>query len=104
MGLNSAGRLALLLLAATCLVAGVAGGLARLGFGVPVPSAAAFHGAIMTSGFLGTVISLERAVALGSRWAYAAPLAAALGTILPLLGLHAAGMALWLAAPLLLFA
>src|SRR6185436_2894353 len=39
-----------------------------------------------------------------SRWAYAAPLAAALGTILPLLGLHAAGMALWLSAPLLLFA
>jgi hypothetical protein len=56
----------------------------------------------MTSGFLGTVISLERAVALGSRWAYAAPLAAGLGTLLPLAGYHLAGVVLWLVAPLLL--
>ena len=97
-------RLALLLLAAAGLVAGVAGGLARLGLPLPVPAAAAFHGALMTSGFLGTVISLERAVALGGRWAYAAPLAAGVGTLLPFMGYHFAGVVLWLAAPLLLFA
>ena len=97
-------RLALLLLAAACLASGVAGGLARLGFAIPVPAAAAFHGAIMTSGFLGTVISLERAVALGGRWAYAAPLLAGLGTLLPLAGFHAVGAAMWLLAPLALFA
>ena len=102
MGLTAAPRLLLLLSAAACLALGVAGGLARLGLPVQAPSAAAFHGAIMISGFLGTVISLERAVALGNRWAYAAPLAAALGTLLPLAGFHAVGIALWLAAPLLL--
>jgi hypothetical protein len=102
--LSPRARLALLLLGAAGLVTGVAGGLSRLGLPLPAPAAAAFHGALMTSGFLGTVISLERAVALGSRWAYAAPLAAGLGTLLPLAGYHLAGVALWLAAPLLLLA
>jgi hypothetical protein len=102
--LSPKARLLLLLLAAACLVTGVAGGLARLGIGIPVPGAAAFHGAIMTSGFLGTVISLERAVALGGRWAYTAPLLSGLGTLLPLAGLHGVGAAMWLLAPLALFA
>ena len=97
-------RLGLLLLGAAGLVSGVAGGLARLGLPLSVPAAAAFHGALMTSGFLGTVISLERAVALGSRWAYAAPLASGLGTLLPLVGFHLAGVVLWMVAPLLLLA
>jgi hypothetical protein len=101
---SAGARLALLLLAAAALASGVAGGLSRLGVPISVPAAAAFHGALMTSGFLGTVISLERAVALGSRWAYAAPLASGLGTLLPLLGYHAAGVWLWLAAPVLLLA
>jgi hypothetical protein len=35
----------------------------------------------MVCGFLGTLISLERSVALGQRWAYAAPLGSALGAI-----------------------
>ena len=56
---------------------GVAAGLARIGFGIelPAPSLVALHGPLMGGAFLGTVISLERAVALGARWAYAAPLA-----------------------------
>jgi len=33
----------------------------------------------MVSGFLGTLISLERAVALKARWPYAAPLLSGLG-------------------------
>jgi hypothetical protein len=104
LGVSAKVRLALLLLAAAGLASGVMGGLSRLGVPISVPAAAAFHGALMTSGFLGTVISLERAVALGSRWAYAAPLAAGLGTLLPLMGYHFAGVVLWLAAPLLLLA
>jgi hypothetical protein len=95
-------RLAYLVLAAIALVAGVAGGLARLGLAPPT-SAAAFHGALMVSGFLGTVISLERAVALGMRLAYAAPLAAGAGTLAMLAGLVELGTALWIAAPLALF-
>lgn len=97
-------RLALLLLAVTALASGVAGGLARMGAAIAVPQAAAFHGVLMVSGFLGTVISLERAVALGLPAAYAAPLASGLGTIALLLGFHDAGAALWIVAPAALFA
>ncbi|MBI1734842.1 MAG: hypothetical protein HYR51_06690 [Candidatus Rokubacteria bacterium] len=64
------------------LFAGLAGGLVRLGWTVPaVPSFTAFHGPLMVSGFLGTVIGLERAVALGRRWAYVAPLATGVGAL-----------------------
>ena len=59
------------------------GGLLRLGWQLPALRApvAAFHGPLMVAGFLGTVIGLERAVALGRPWAYAAPLATGLGGI-----------------------
>jgi hypothetical protein len=59
----------------------------------------------MVGAFFGTVISLERAVALGARWAYAAPLCAGLGGI-SLIALDAPrpAQALLLAASLLLTA
>jgi len=44
------------------------------------------HGALMIGGFLGTLISLERAVALGRGWAYVAPLLTGLGGLGILLG------------------
>jgi hypothetical protein len=79
-GFGLAVRLPLLALGMVALVAGVAGGLARLGGHVLLPGAtAAWHGPLMICAFFGTVISLERAVALGARWAYSAPLAAGLG-------------------------
>ncbi|MGH3422548.1 MAG: hypothetical protein ACRDOD_23490, partial [Streptosporangiaceae bacterium] len=37
------------------------------------------HGPLMVLGFLGTLIALERAVALGPAWAYLAPAGAAVG-------------------------
>jgi hypothetical protein len=98
------GRIAILALGAACLVAGVLGGLARLGWPIPFPAGAANHGALMTGGFLGTVISLERAIALGRRAAFAAPLAAGLGAVLLLLGAREAGLWLGLAAPVALAA
>jgi hypothetical protein len=104
LGLSPRARLGFLVLAMVALVTGIAGGLARLGVAVPAGAAAAFHGALMVSGFLGTVISLERAVALGSPLAYSAPLVSGAGTLLLLAGAHAAGFALWVAAPVLLFA
>jgi len=75
-------RLPLLLFALVALVAGVGAGLARLAWPMPAPlaGAAALHGPLLVCGFFGTVISLERAVAVGHRWAYAAPLACGLGT------------------------
>ena len=51
------------LLAALNLLAGASGGLARLGLPVPGP-ALVLHGAVMACGFFGTLIALERAVAL----------------------------------------
>ena len=81
-------RLPLLILGFASLVSGVLAGLARLGWAVPLPSAqlALLHGPLMVCGFLGTVIGLERAVALGYRWAYAGPLFTGLGGVALLLG------------------
>jgi hypothetical protein len=105
-GFGLAVRLPLLALGMVALVAGVAGGLARLGGHALLPgAAAAWHGPLMIGAFFGTVIALERAVALGARWAYAAPLAAGLGGV-ALIALDAPRVAqsLALAASLLLTA
>ena len=59
-------------------------GLVRIGWNLPLPSLdnLGSHGPLMVCGFLGTLISLERAVALGSAWGYAAPAAAAAGGLI----------------------
>lgn len=93
------GRAPLLFLGFVALVAALAGGTVRLGIVVPAPAAGiAWHGALMASAFFGTLISLERAVALGRLWAYAAPLASGAGGVLLLLGYAAAAFALFVAA------
>ena len=81
-------RLPLLLLGFVALVAGTGAGLARLAWPMPdgIAQAAAWHGPLMVCGFFGVVISLERAVAVGRLWAYAAPLLSGLGTALALHG------------------
>ena len=81
--IRSAARVPLLILGILSLVGGVLAGLARLGWSVPATAAnaAGWHAALMISAFLGTVISLERAVAIGRGWAYLAPAAAGLGGI-----------------------
>jgi hypothetical protein len=70
-------------LAMLALLTGTWAGLLRLGWQVPLLSATlpSAHGPLMVSGFLGTLIGLERAVALGHLWAYAGPLATAVGTL-----------------------
>lgn len=70
------------------LVVGMAAGLARLGWPVPGIGAmeAARHGPLMVAGFLGTLISLERAVGLGRPRVYAAPALGAAGSVLLLAG------------------
>ncbi|MGH2835728.1 MAG: hypothetical protein ACRDKD_05895 [Solirubrobacteraceae bacterium] len=74
------------------LFAGLWGGLIRLGLVTPadLSSAGAEHGPLMALGFLGTLISLERAVALDRPWAYAAPIGAGVGALLTLTGAPAA--------------
>ncbi len=73
----------LLLPAGACLLLGLDAAL--LLAGVPAggwSTLADLHGPLMVLGFLGSVISLERAVALRARWGYAAPLLLALGGLL----------------------
>jgi hypothetical protein len=62
-------------------VAGIIAGFARLGWELSLLPAnlLLLHGPLMVSGFFGTLISLERAVALGARWAYGGPFFGALG-------------------------
>ncbi len=81
-------RLPLLFFGMLSLVGGVLAGLARLGWEVPTPAAqaAGLHAPLMIGAFFGTVISLERAVAVGRRWAYLAPLAAGSGGLALLAG------------------
>ena len=62
-------RYPLLLIALLTLLAATWAGLLRIGWLLPAPgSLAASHGPLMVSGFLGTLIGLERAVALAA-WA-----------------------------------
>ena len=90
----------LLVLGFVSLAFGVAGGLARLS-SLDVPATAiALHGPLMVSAFFGTVISLERAVALDKPWAYAAPLCAGLSGVCLLLGLAVPGFTLMALAAL----
>lgn len=65
----------LLLPAGVSLLAGLDAALLLLEVPAPVDAAhlPTAHGILMVLGFLGTLISLERAVALRSPWAYAAP-------------------------------
>lgn len=84
-------RYPLLLTALLTLLAAAWAGLLRIGWVLPTSaSLAASHGPLMVSGFLGTLIGLERAVALaalGRRWTYVAPILSGLGALTSLLGL-----------------
>jgi hypothetical protein len=89
-------RLPLLALAIMLLLAGLWAGLIRLGWSAPKwypllgaawqPALPMAHGPLMIGGFLGTLISLERAVATQRPWGYAAPALSGLGTLLLVAG------------------
>ncbi|MGH7986790.1 MAG: hypothetical protein ACREQX_10975 [Candidatus Binataceae bacterium] len=76
-------RYALLALAIFALLAALWAGLLRLGWSLPPlqPGLYLAHGPLMVSGFLGTLISLERAVAVARKPAYLAPALTALGAL-----------------------
>lgn len=82
-------RLWLIAPAMLALLAALWAALLRLGWTLPSPGPQVVgnHGPLMVSGFLGTLIGLERAVALGRRWAYAAPALTGLGALCLLAGL-----------------
>lgn len=100
-------RRGLVVLAGLAVLAGMWAGLIRIGWLLPTtsPDLAALHGPLMVGGFLGVVISLERAVALGQTWGFGAPALAGLGSLVLLVGLPAAfSAALLVAASALLMA
>jgi hypothetical protein len=68
-------RAPLLLAAGLCLLAGLDAALGLLGLPAPVTTdrLPQVHGMLMVLGFAGTLVALERAVALGRPWAYLAP-------------------------------
>ena len=85
------------------LVAGIAGGLLRAGIGLPLQAAGTWlgqavlaHSFLMIGAFLGTVIGIERAVAVKVPLAFAAPLGSGLSGLLMLAG--AVQAAAWLSA------
>ncbi len=81
--------LPLLALSILALLAALWAGLLRLGWGLPAiePGLYVAHGPLMVCGFLGTLISLERAVALGEGWSYSAPILSGAGALALIVGI-----------------
>lgn len=91
-----AARRGLLWIAGTAAAAGVLAGVARLGIAPSWMNVLALeHGPLLVLGAFGTIIGLERAVALGSGWALVAPVAGTASAGAMLAGLAAAP---WLGA------
>lgn len=97
-----ASRTAFALVVAAMLVSSVIGGLLRAGVAVPWPGGEAWlgrvalaHAFLMICAFMGTVIGVERAVALKRRFAFVAPGASATAGVLMSMGMTAS--AAWLA-------
>lgn len=76
-------------MAMAALLAALWAGLLRLGWALPLlqPTLPMSHGPLIIGGFLGTVIGVERAVALGRPWTYLGPLLTGLGGLTLLVGL-----------------
>jgi hypothetical protein len=83
-------RFPLLALGIASLFCGVWAGLLRFGWSLPQGRAnlIELHGPLMVFGFLGTVISLERAVALRRPWGYLAPAGTIAGVALLFAGVR----------------
>ncbi|MBI1351999.1 MAG: hypothetical protein GC156_12875 [Actinomycetales bacterium] len=83
------GRLALLLLGGACLLVELDAGLLLLGLPAPVTAERLLevHAQLMLVGFLGTLISLERAIASRRPWGYLAPISTGVGALLMLTAL-----------------
>ncbi len=74
------------------LIIGMLAGLFRLGWSIPMGQVAGEHGALMVGSFLGTLICLERIVALKKKWLYIIPIVSGSSFIFFLLGKQAIAM------------
>lgn len=68
------------------LLLGVWAGWIRIGWAYPLTVVAGKHGALMVGSFLGTLISLERAVVLKTKWAMLVPLLSGLSLLFFIFG------------------
>lgn len=86
--MNPRFRFPLMLMAMLAFLAAAWAGLIRLGWSLPPvrPTLPIQHGPLMVMAFFGTLICLERAVALEKRWAYLGPLLSGLGGLLLMAG------------------
>ncbi len=75
-----------LFLALLALLAGLWAGLLRMGWVLPDIhiNLTMAHGALLVSGFLGTIIAMERVVALRNTWLYIVPLLSGVGWVVSL--------------------
>jgi hypothetical protein len=87
----------LLLMAMMALLLAAWAGLLRLGWELPLlrPALPMAHGPLMIGGFLGTLIGLERGVALNRTWGFAGPALTAVGA-LSLLVFQQSTVGVWL--------
>lgn len=67
-------RFPIVLLALLCLLTGLYSGLSRIGWTIPSLPITAHHGAIMVSGFLGTLIAFEKVIPLKKKILYLIPI------------------------------
>ena len=70
------------------LIIGILAGLFRMGWSIPIGQVAGEHGALMVGSFLGTLICLERIVALKKKWLYAIPIISGLSLIFFMAGIQ----------------
>ncbi len=89
MSLKPNHRLPLMAMGMFSLLMALFGGVQRLGWDLPTLTLVlpANHGSLMVGAFLGTVIGLERAVALGRLWGFLGPLSTGLGGLLLITGM-----------------
>ncbi|HWI62295.1 MAG TPA: hypothetical protein VNT75_10690 [Symbiobacteriaceae bacterium] len=94
------GRFVLIATAMFLLLAAMWAGLFRMGWKIPAlqPTLSGVHGPLMISGFLGTLIGIERAVGLNLKWTWAAPVLTGLGALGLVFGLPEAPSALAIVA------
>lgn len=76
------------------LVLGILAGLFRMGWSIPIGAVAGEHGALMTGSFLGTLICLERIVALKKKWMYIIPVISGSSLVFFILGEQAIAMSM----------
>lgn len=79
-------------LALLSLLAGIAAGLIRIGWDIPITPLAVHHGVIMVGGFLSTLIAFEKVIPLKQKRYLVVPVLNALSMLVVIPALHSVGL------------